>query len=761
THLHPHHNYYSSSGSNSDIRRDSPYTYNRGGASESYKSNSASSSRYNGNHDHMSAIDTAQVLRQQQLHQQQLQEQYLKSKQEEEKIPEWKRKEDFFAALGLVTKQTLKEIQNKKCERKRRTTANPQFSNAAIEAKRINAMEVAAKRAKRREMAASERNASAPLTRIARRNSQVPIVPIQQSSIRSSLRPSTASSSQPAGSPSSSSTTPFHQKAVFRQFPNSPSTNMTVAPDKSRNLVERLKSRYQLHTSPYQINRLPNSSSSSHNNINNNTSNNNNLRSVNLTVAKPLLVKTVHNCYACYESCDPDLDAIMACVDCRCYFHATCVASVDEINKTNSVPCPSCDKETSTTFDGFNSLPVSDDLDSNSGKNISKPEREKPILEEEEEDVEDLEEEEERMEVEENLTIKNNPPRPKVLTLEEIQRKIGQGKNPIIVMTKAEFLKNQARNQPQITIKTRENLLTRQNEIAKLINEGKKRYNELAVTLNDLKEDKIKLIQERSKIQDCLKKVTNVIKLVNESDVQIDQAKVKDQNKAPEESSVEVNDKPNETNGSAITSSGEQKTVESESSSSDDDSSDSEESDDEDQSNVTKKSDEDPEKSPIPIDQMKDEAVNDINIKDLEEVMEQVIQEHESTISVIEEEVEESPEEDKPIVTQVLEEEAVIIDSEMKDVENSLTVDETIKVEEGPSEVAQDVAEFAVGEDAIVLEEIDDIGGNEVLITTTVEEESNMVILGSESVALEKCNQFDDETSAAVASIQDFEVDSL
>lgn len=227
------------------------------------------------------------------------------------------------------------------------------------------------------------------------------------------------------------------------------------------------------------------------------------------------------------------------------------------------------------------------------------------------------------------------------------------------------------------------------------------------------------------------------------------------------ESSVEVNDKPNETNGSAITSSGEQKTVESESSSSDDDSSDSEESDDEDQSNVTKKSDEDPEKSPIPIDQMKDEAVNDINIKDLEEVMEQVIQEHESTISVIEEEVEESPEEDKPIVTQVLEEEAVIIDSEMKDVENSLTVDETIKVEEGPSEVAQDVAEFAVGEDAIVLEEIDDIGGNEVLITTTVEEESNMVILGSESVALEKCNQFDDETSAAVASIQDFEVDSL
>ncbi|XP_022241358.1 PHD finger protein 21A-like isoform X1 [Limulus polyphemus] len=49
-------------------------------------------------------------------------------------------KSNFMAALGLVTKDTLSELQNKKLERKRRTTANPQFSNAALEEKRKNAI---------------------------------------------------------------------------------------------------------------------------------------------------------------------------------------------------------------------------------------------------------------------------------------------------------------------------------------------------------------------------------------------------------------------------------------------------------------------------------------------------------------------------------------------------------------------------------------------------------------------------------------------
>lgn len=62
------------------------------------------------------------------------------------------RKEEFLTSLGLITQKALSELQNKKTVRKRRTTANPHFSNAAIEAKRINQMEVAARKAKRKEV---------------------------------------------------------------------------------------------------------------------------------------------------------------------------------------------------------------------------------------------------------------------------------------------------------------------------------------------------------------------------------------------------------------------------------------------------------------------------------------------------------------------------------------------------------------------------------------------------------------------------------
>lgn len=53
-------------------------------------------------------------------------------------------------SLGLVTKETLSELQSRKGERKRRTTANPQFSSAALEAKRITKLELAERKAKRR-----------------------------------------------------------------------------------------------------------------------------------------------------------------------------------------------------------------------------------------------------------------------------------------------------------------------------------------------------------------------------------------------------------------------------------------------------------------------------------------------------------------------------------------------------------------------------------------------------------------------------------
>lgn len=56
----------------------------------------------------------------------------------------------FLRPKGLVTKETLNELQSRKCERKRRTTANPQFSSAALEAKRITKLELAERKAKRR-----------------------------------------------------------------------------------------------------------------------------------------------------------------------------------------------------------------------------------------------------------------------------------------------------------------------------------------------------------------------------------------------------------------------------------------------------------------------------------------------------------------------------------------------------------------------------------------------------------------------------------
>ncbi len=51
-----------------------------------------------------------------------------------------------------MTKEALTELQSRKCERKRRTTANPQFSSAALEAKRISKLEIAERKASKRRL---------------------------------------------------------------------------------------------------------------------------------------------------------------------------------------------------------------------------------------------------------------------------------------------------------------------------------------------------------------------------------------------------------------------------------------------------------------------------------------------------------------------------------------------------------------------------------------------------------------------------------
>lgn len=47
---------------------------------------------------------------------------------------------ELLGALGLMTREALRELQHRRGERKRRTTANPHFSNAALEEKRRNAL---------------------------------------------------------------------------------------------------------------------------------------------------------------------------------------------------------------------------------------------------------------------------------------------------------------------------------------------------------------------------------------------------------------------------------------------------------------------------------------------------------------------------------------------------------------------------------------------------------------------------------------------
>uniref|UniRef100_L7LXW4 Putative phd finger protein 21a n=1 Tax=Rhipicephalus pulchellus TaxID=72859 RepID=L7LXW4_RHIPC len=47
---------------------------------------------------------------------------------------------ELLGALGLMTREALRELQHRRGERKRRTTANPHFSSAALEEKRRNAL---------------------------------------------------------------------------------------------------------------------------------------------------------------------------------------------------------------------------------------------------------------------------------------------------------------------------------------------------------------------------------------------------------------------------------------------------------------------------------------------------------------------------------------------------------------------------------------------------------------------------------------------
>lgn len=207
------------------------------------------------------------VTRQQQQARLQHKQQQLQAEREAASstpVTEERRKEHFLAALGLVTKAALSEIQNKKGERKRRTTANPQFSNAAIEAKRISALETAAKRQRRKEALAARQTLEEPERMSSRVNPTLKRAQ-QRQLINDVVKP------PPAKIPKKSP----------------PPPKPTLAP----------------------------------------------------------LPKCSPDCAECDELCEPHLDVVIICRDCRVIFHATCAASVEDMTESATVPCPRCEKK--------------------------------------------------------------------------------------------------------------------------------------------------------------------------------------------------------------------------------------------------------------------------------------------------------------------------------------------------------------------------------------------------------------------------------
>lgn len=134
------------------------------------------------------------------------------------------KKKDFMLALGLVTKDSLIEYKNKRMERKRRTTANPQFSNAALEEKWRNAAAAAAAQA-----------ASQPLKR-----------PRGRPRLDSKMNATSTNGSQgvvEAASPQENSSTPSTPSLPTNESPNTPTTTVTVVNGMHRRLSPSLETK--------------------------------------------------------------------------------------------------------------------------------------------------------------------------------------------------------------------------------------------------------------------------------------------------------------------------------------------------------------------------------------------------------------------------------------------------------------------------------------------------------------------------------------
>ncbi|KAG8185990.1 hypothetical protein JTE90_027662 [Oedothorax gibbosus] len=131
------------------------------------------------------------------------------------------KKKDFFTALGLVSRDRLSDINSKRLERKRRSTANPQFSNAAVEERWRNAA------------AAAQASTTPPMKRPRGRprlETKPVICPINGISSASPIKPCPVESSSTSDTSSanctiSSSSSPLSDSStvmngVHKQIPN-------------------------------------------------------------------------------------------------------------------------------------------------------------------------------------------------------------------------------------------------------------------------------------------------------------------------------------------------------------------------------------------------------------------------------------------------------------------------------------------------------------------------------------------------------------
>ncbi|CAG2165070.1 unnamed protein product [Oppiella nova] len=211
-------------------------------------------------------------------------------------------KDLFMMSLGLVTKESLAELQSRKCERKRRTTANPQFSSAALEAKRITKLEIAERKAKRRLLNNGDTGSS-----------------------------HTGSATNPHITPPAAGP---HMPALNKTNTQTVNNNATNPKSIGVEQQEISPGMCCLSSHLWTTCLSPIVAELSYCD--------NDCLYIVTTIGKQLSA----NCFVCEELCECDCDSILFCKPCKTLFHAMCTTTKTDITQNNALPkCPKCETQ--------------------------------------------------------------------------------------------------------------------------------------------------------------------------------------------------------------------------------------------------------------------------------------------------------------------------------------------------------------------------------------------------------------------------------